>query len=151
MDSPEVDMEEALRELQRSRRRGDRSSGVSTGWVVFSITHDEPERLTALLKISPDRIIPPNPETKQPGYWQLHSALAGAATIEEHFQDILKRLVPCYRTLWKMSSECPPQFSCSLRKDPDAQVNLQLSARTLLLIGYIGGSIEFDIRPNRDS
>jgi len=117
------------------------------GWVVFIISHENvnPDQITRDLGLEPDRIFYSNPLENQTGQWQLNSALNADETIEAHLWNILTRLAPIHRKLWKISEIFNLEFHCTIQKTAGAMEPFVLPARLLLLIGYIGASIEIEV------
>lgn len=118
----------------------------SGGWVIFLMEGDDlnPDVITELLGISPDRTAYPDPQDGSRGFWQLNSTLSGSRPAEEHYWNILERLLPVYRKLWDLSEKYALEFYCSLRKGSDERSALNLPAKILLLTGYIGARLEFE-------
>lgn len=124
---------------------------VLENWVVFSVTGENfnPDVVTMELGIEPDRVIRPGPGTVD-SIWQINSSLGGQETLEAHFWQILRRLLPVREGLLKIAREARLNFYCTVRRPTGQKTALSLSPRLLLLIGYIGAGFDFEISDRSD-
>ena len=138
--------------IQDAKNHEEEIQGVSVdrthqGWVVFIMSHENmtPDQITGELGIEPDKYYYSDPLEMQKGQWQLNSSLSGIATIEDHFWNILNRLVPVYPQILRYSQDLKLQFFCTIQKKSNEIEPVILPPRLLLLIGYIGAEIEIEV------
>lgn len=120
-------------------------SSPFTGWVVFSVSAPDlnPELITNILQIEPDRIV--HPQDERSGEWQINSRLEAQRSLSAHIWDLLDRLKEVRHELRRIQTEATLEFYCSVEKLPGASILFDLSPRMLLLIGHLGACIRMDI------
>ena len=57
----------------------------------------------------------------------------------------MTRLVPVHRKLLEYSRQYEMEFTCSVQKTSGSYQPFRLSARLLLLVGYVGAGIEYEV------
>ena len=126
--------------------------GAFQCWVIFSIGGEDfnPDVITRELGVEPDRVYYPE-KTGGRSLWQIRSELPGNEHIEEHFWQILNRLLPARRNLMKIARDANLNFHGTVRKPAGEKWNLELSPRLLILVGYIGAGIDIEILDRGES
>lgn len=120
-------------------------------WVIFSIRGREfnPDVISMNLGIEPDRIIYPKDNSGE-ALWQLRSTLHATHSLEAHFWEILKRILPARKSLMRYTRDAELIFTCTLRTDRRKEQHFELSPRLLILVGHLGASLRFVLRSREE-
>lgn len=140
-------MELSESQLDAVLEQSPEESPTTSGWVVFLITDVQlnPDDITAQLGIQPDRVQYPEPTERRAGIWQINSSLPGQQSVTDHFNDILKKLIPIHKRLWRLSERYRLEFFCSIQKTGESTAPIILPSKILLLLGYIGADVELEV------
>jgi len=117
-------------------------------WVIFTISGDgiNPELITRHLSIEPSRTVQPTEDNDYKSLWQISSSHRGRESVEDHFMDLLGRLLPSREKLKKFEKDTKMDFFCSVAKEKNSPELLILPSKILLMIGHIGASLEIEFK-----
>ncbi|MDH5656566.1 MAG: DUF4279 domain-containing protein [Spirochaetia bacterium] len=117
-------------------------------WVVFTISGDgiNPELFTRHLGMEPNRIVSPTEDNDYKSLWQISSSLKGKESPEDHFMDILRRLLPVREKLKKFTKDAKLDFYCAVSKPSGYSEVLCINPEILSVIGHIGATLEIDFQ-----
>lgn len=115
------------------------------GWVVFSVSAPDlnPELITNLLRIEPDRV--QQPQEDRDGMWQINSRLDAQRSLAAHIWGLLDRLKEARQELRRIQEDAELEFYCAVEKKVGASILFDLSPRMLLLIGHLGARVRMDL------
>jgi len=112
-------------------------------WAIFTIRGSiVPELITRDLGIEPDRVY----DDGRDRIWQINSTLGATETTEEHFHELLLRLLPKRLTLRKLAEDHRLEFYCFLEKPQEMSLPITLSPRILLLCGFLHAHIDVEVK-----
>lgn len=118
----------------------------STGWAVFLIQgrNLSTEQLEKMLQMKADYLREGQDGMRR---WQLNSRLSGRHSIEEHIEDILKRLLPVRKAVRSLPAGLESRFICSVLTRNIRRGSIVLPGNLLLLIGSLHCNLEvhFDV------
>ncbi|MBX7058491.1 MAG: DUF4279 domain-containing protein [Leptospirales bacterium] len=121
------------------------SGPAFTGWCIFTITAEDlnPDHINLLLNMDADRAVQGLPG--RPGLWQLNSSLTAQARLDEHLDQLLRRLLPVRNQLRRIAHDARLEFFCAIEKRTSAMIEFHLPPQLLLLIGYVGAHVVCEI------
>jgi hypothetical protein len=112
-------------------------------WALFSIRgHIIPEQITRELELQPDRVY----HDGQERVWQINSTLGALETTENHFHQLLDKLLPRAQVVRKLAQAHRAEFYCFLEKPSDMSLPISLSPRILMLCGYLRAYIDVEVK-----
>ncbi|EHQ04558.1 DUF4279 domain-containing protein [Leptonema illini] len=118
----------------------------STGWAVFLIQgrNLSTEQLESALHMKPDFLREGRDGMR---HWQLNSRLSGRHSINEHVEDLLKRLLPVRKAVRSLPAGLEARFICSVITRNISRGSFELPGNLLLLIGSLQCVLEvhFDV------
>ena len=112
-------------------------------WALFSIRgHIIPEQITRELELQPDRVY----HDGQERVWQINSTLGALETTENHFHQLLDKLLPRAQVVRKLAQAHRAEFYCFLEKPADMSLPISLSPRILMLCGYLRAYVDVEVK-----
>ncbi len=115
---------------------------------MISAPELQPELITRLLGMEPDRSRPPGPDG--PGEWQLNSKLGAGESIAEHILHLLGILMPLRHKLREFRHDANLEFYCAIQKQDEAPI-IEIPPRLQLLCGHIGSMLRIEIEEDETS
>ncbi|HMV46027.1 MAG TPA: DUF4279 domain-containing protein [Leptospiraceae bacterium] len=114
----------------------------SCAYLVLSTSNLEPSEINDTLKIHPDFFgtVDENGTTKT--IWQLNSNLSPEEELESHVVALLKKIAPVRNEFKELNEKHIATLYCSIEYSDESKKALQLSSRSLTLIGNLGVNIE---------
>ncbi len=118
------------------------------GWVIFTISAPDldPDHITMEIDIQPDRTYTMGNEK----IWQIHSTHSATESLEEHFTQLLMRLLPIRKKLRSIARRAKLEFYCFLVKKPKSTAFFEISPKHALFTGYIGAHLAIDVAEKGD-
>lgn len=112
-------------------------------WALFSIRgHIIPEQISRELELQADRIYHDGKDR----VWQINSTLAATETTENHFNQLLDKLLPKAQIVRKLAQAHRAEFYCFLEKPADMSLPISLSPKILLLCGYLRAYVDVEVK-----
>ncbi|MCB1173085.1 MAG: DUF4279 domain-containing protein [Leptospiraceae bacterium] len=114
-------------------------------WVVFIVSSEDlqPELVTRLLDMEPDRSTPPGP--RQPGEWQMNSRLDSVEDLNMHVQHLLALLMPLRHKLREMRRDAVLEMYCAVRPESGEVALIDIDPRVQLLCGHLGIRLRLEL------
>lgn len=114
----------------------------SSAYLVLSSPDLDLEQVTEILKLQPDyhNTIEENGISKI--IWQLNSNLPPEEDLESQVVAILKRIAPVRNEFKELNEKQIATLYCSIEYSDESKRALQLSSRSLTLIGNLGVNME---------
>ena len=116
-----------------------------TCWVLFAVSGAtrNPDMISMMLKMDPDRAM--HGVGDREGVWQLNSTRGAEESLESHIQELLERLQPVRHEIRRIVRDARVEFYCAVEKDPGAVGEFVLPPRLMLMIGYLGATLVWDV------
>jgi|JI102314A2RNA_FD_contig_81_1589878_length_2193_multi_2_in_0_out_0_2 hypothetical protein len=114
----------------------------STAFLIITSPHLDSREITNTLNIQPDffNTIEENGAVKT--IWQLNSNLSPDEDIESHIVALLKKIAPVRAEFKELNEKHIATLYCSIEYSDESKKALQLSSRSLTLIGNLGVNME---------
>ena len=108
-------------------------------YLILELDEKTPEEVTAYLKIQPD-FVGVNKLGKR--IWQIYSKESPTTNLEKHIESILKKIATNREEFKKLNQNHIATLFCSIEFTSDSNTSLELSPRTLTLLGNSGLKLE---------
>jgi hypothetical protein len=114
----------------------------SSAFLILSSSNLDSTEISNTLKIQPDFFNTTQENGSSKTIWQLNSNLSPDDDIESHIVALLKKIAPVRAEFRELNEEHIATLYCSIEYSDESKKSLQLSSRSLTLIGNLGVNME---------
>ena len=108
-------------------------------FLILLLDEKTPEEISSYLKIQPD-FVGVNSTGKR--VWQIDSNEPVTSSLEKHIESVLKRIAAVREDFKKINHNHIATLYCSVEFSSESKTSLELSSRTLTLLGNSGLKLE---------